>query len=78
MDADGKDQIEKFYIDGFSSLLLDSPNNSELPNVVPQAPDAHFTFTSGPHSEESGKELYQSSIIDAKTLTCSNCESFWS
>ncbi|CAI9777865.1 unnamed protein product [Fraxinus pennsylvanica] len=67
MDADGKDPIEKSYIDGFSSLLLDSPNNSELPNVVPKAPDAHFTFTNGARIEESGKkELYQSSIIDAQ------------
>ncbi|KAL2468290.1 Forkhead-associated (FHA) domain-containing protein [Forsythia ovata] len=67
MDADGKDPIEKSYIDGLSSLLLDSPNNSELPNVVPEAPDAHFTVTRGACSEESGKkELYQSSILDTQ------------
>ncbi|CAI9763761.1 unnamed protein product [Fraxinus pennsylvanica] len=64
MDADGNDLIEKSYIHSFSSLLLDSPNNSDLPNVVHETPDAHFTFTSGAHSEESGKkELYQSSIL---------------
>ncbi|CAA2998008.1 Microspherule 1 [Olea europaea subsp. europaea] len=63
MDADGNDLIEKSYIHSFSSLL-DSPNKNDLPNIVQEAPDAHFTLTSGAHSEESGKkELYQSSIL---------------
>ncbi|KAL0438472.1 UNVERIFIED_CONTAM: hypothetical protein Slati_2330200 [Sesamum latifolium] len=56
VDTDGKETIDKSYFDGLSSLLLDSPNQSELPNVglgeAAVATDGHFVAISGGHSAE--------------------------
>ncbi|KAI8015907.1 Microspherule protein 1 [Camellia lanceoleosa] len=55
MNADGKDGIEKSYIDGFSSLLLDS-SNGDMPNIaateVAVAPDNYLGTSGGEHCEE--------------------------
>ncbi|CAL5383511.1 unnamed protein product [Camellia sinensis] len=55
MNADEKDGIEKSYIDGFSSLLLDS-SNGDMPNIaateVAVAPDNYLGTSGGEHCEE--------------------------
>ncbi|KAL0351807.1 UNVERIFIED_CONTAM: Microspherule protein 1 [Sesamum calycinum] len=60
VDTDGKETIDKSYFDGLSSLLLDSPNQSELPNVglgeAAVATDEHFVGISGGHPAEVDNE----------------------
>lgn len=51
VDNDGKDTIDKSYLDGLSSLLLDSPNQCELPGSglgeAAVAADGHLVDSSG-------------------------------
>lgn len=54
MDNDEKDALEKSYLDGLSSLLLDSPIQSELPIAclgdATVATDEHLGDTNGVHN----------------------------
>ncbi|XP_059638364.1 uncharacterized protein LOC132280209 isoform X2 [Cornus florida] len=58
MDDDGKDGIDKSYIDNLSSILLDSPNANDTTNMLETkasvaAPDDFFSISGGACSGES-------------------------
>ncbi|KAL0314624.1 UNVERIFIED_CONTAM: Microspherule protein 1 [Sesamum angustifolium] len=77
VDTDGKETIDKSYFDGLSSLLLDSPNQSELPNVglgeAAVATDEHFVGISGGHpaevDNESSHVCYQHKVPEVQVAS---------
>ncbi|KAI3464886.1 hypothetical protein Pfo_021549 [Paulownia fortunei] len=77
MDTEGKDTIDKSYFDGLTSLLLDSPNQTELPSVglgeTEVAANGCLLGTSGEHPGGSDNRVlhlcYKHKVPDAQVAS---------